>query len=70
MGQTNQSVVIDTISERVWAAIRDFHDLGWAPNVIQDVEWSSSWERNDEAGHDFCAPIYVALLNDMKANLE
>jgi len=26
--------------------------------------------QNDEAAHDFCHAIYVALLNDMKASLE
>ena len=34
------------------------------------VEWTSSWEENDEAVHDFCKPIYLALLDDMKASLE
>ena len=34
------------------------------------VEWTSSWERNDEAAQDFCRGIYAALLNDMKASLE
>ncbi len=34
------------------------------------VEWTSSWEENDEAVHDFCHPIYVALLDDMKQSLE
>ena len=34
------------------------------------VEWSSSWERNDEAAYEFCHGIYVALLADMKASLE
>jgi len=34
------------------------------------VAWSSSWEKNDEAAHDFCHGIYVALLGDMKASLE
>lgn len=34
------------------------------------VEWSSSWENNDEAGAEFCHPIYVALLADMKNSLE
>lgn len=34
------------------------------------VEWTSSWENNDEAAHDFCHGIYVALLNDMKRSLE
>ncbi len=34
------------------------------------VEWSSSWQNNDEAGYEFCHPIYMALLGDMKASLE
>ena len=34
------------------------------------VEWTSSWEENDEAVHDFCHPIYLALLDDMKQSLE
>ncbi len=34
------------------------------------VEWSSSWEDNDEAAYEFCHGIYVALLDDMKASLE
>jgi hypothetical protein len=141
MGQTHQSTVIDAPVDRVWGAIRDFHDMSWAPNVITAldvigdapgnqvgamrvlngafsetlleldeegqrfsysiddgpspiskddvqnfvcrvsvqpaaegagtlVEWSSSWEQNDEAGYEFCHPIYVALLADMKKSLE
>ena len=34
------------------------------------VEWTSSWEENDEAVHEFCHPIYLALLDDMKQSLE
>lgn len=34
------------------------------------VEWSSSWQKNDQAAAEFCHPIYVALLNDMKKTLE
>ena len=34
------------------------------------VEWTSNWQNNDEAGYEFCHPIYMALLADMKANLE
>ena len=34
------------------------------------VEWSSSWEDNDEAAYEFCHGIYLALLADMKASLE
>ena len=38
MGQTYQSIVIHAPVDRVWRAIRNFHDLGWAPNVITGVE--------------------------------
>ena len=34
------------------------------------VEWSSSWELNDEAAAEFCHGIYVALLSDLKNSLE
>lgn len=34
------------------------------------VEWSSTWERNDQAASEFCHGIYVALLADMKKSLE
>ena len=139
MGTTNQDIEINASVDTVWNAIRDFHDMGWAPNVVTSVdkvgdaagtepgagrvlngafhetlqtmdedaktfsysiddgpspvskddvsnyigrvavaaagegtrvEWTSSWEQNDEAAHDFCQGIYVALLGDMKASLE
>ena len=38
MGQTHQSTVIAAAPEQVWQAIRNFHDLGWAPNVITSLE--------------------------------
>ena len=34
------------------------------------VEWSSSWQNNDEQVHEFCHGIYVAFLDDMKKSLE
>ena len=34
------------------------------------VEWSSTWQQNDDAAHDFCHAIYVALLDDLKQSLE
>jgi carbon monoxide dehydrogenase subunit G len=139
MGATHQEIEINAPVNAVWRAIRDFHDMSWAPNVITHVEkvgeksgneigavrilngvfhetlqsldddamtltysiddgpspvskdevsnyigkvavepagestrveWTSSWEKNDDAGYEFCHPIYVALLNDMKASLE
>lgn len=139
MGSTFQEIEIKVPADTVWGAIRDFHDLSWAPNVVTSVdvvgekasdkpgagrilngvfhetlrtmddaskaftysidegpspltkdemknyvgrvlvehiaggtrvEWSSSWEQNDDAIHEFCHAIYVALLNDMKQSLE
>jgi len=141
MGSTHQTIEIAAPSSQVWQAIRDFHDLGWAPNVISNletvgekpgnevgairllngafretlltlddegktftysiddgpspiskddvknyvgqvtvkhagdenntlVEWTSSWQGNDEAAKEFCQPIYTALLQDMKQSLE
>jgi hypothetical protein len=141
MGSTYQSIVIDVPPEQVWAAIRDFHDVSWTPNVVTSletvgdvvgseigarrvlngvfhetllelddggltftysvdegpsplssaevsdylgrvavkpapdgagtmVEWTSQWQKNDEAGREFVHPIYVALLDDMKTSLE
>ncbi len=38
MPKTHQSIdVVASISE-VWARFSDFHDLSWAPNVINNVE--------------------------------
>lgn len=34
------------------------------------VEWSSTWEGNDEPAYAFCHLLYVALLEDMKKSLE
>lgn len=141
MGSTHQTIEIETSPDMVWEAIRDFHDLSWAPNVIANidsvgekpgsevgacrvlngvfhetlltledeaktftysiddgpspiskdnvknyvgrvtvqpaeegdgthVEWSSSWQDNNEAAAEFCHGIYVALLEDMKKSLE
>jgi carbon monoxide dehydrogenase subunit G len=141
MGSIQQTTEIAAPAEQVWQAIRNFHDMGWAPNVITGVEavgeksgdevgairvlngmfretllslddegktftysiddgpeplskgtvsnyvgqvtvrqvtegggtlveWSSSWEDNDESVYDFCLPMYVALLQDMKTSLE
>ncbi len=38
MGQTQQSITINTPVDRVWKAIRNFHNMNWAPNVIGNIE--------------------------------
>lgn len=35
---TYQSITLDAPIDQVWAKIRNFHDLSWAPNVIQQCE--------------------------------
>lgn len=139
MGSTFQEIEIRAPADMVWKAVRDFHDLSWAPNVVTSVEivgdkkgdqrgarrvlngvfhetlrtldeyakaftysidegpgpladgqvknyvgrclvehidggtrveWTSNWENNDDAVHEFCHAIYIALLEDMKASLE
>ena len=49
MGQTYQSVVINAPVDKVWAAVRNFHDMGWAPNVITRVDIVGS-QNGDEVG--------------------
>ena len=34
MGQCYNSIVVHASAERVWATVRDFHDLSWAGDVI------------------------------------
>lgn len=139
MGCRN-ATVLDAPADAVWNALRDFHDLSWSANVVEDVEvvgdaggtevgagrvlngvfhetlqelddenrlirysidqgpgplegvqgyvgtvqvapvtvpegssqtvviWSSDWESGSEGIHEFCDPIYKALLGDLKAH--
>lgn len=136
MPSTYQSNLINAPVGKVWDAINNFHDLSWAPNVVnscesigdtpgtevgakrilngafhetlreiddtehrmkysiddglspvspsevsnytgeikltpvtmQDttlIEWSSSWDSNEEEAISFCHNIYVAILGDL-----
>ncbi|MFO7994583.1 MAG: SRPBCC family protein [Marinobacter sp.] len=38
MGKTYQSVVVNAPIETVWAKLRDFHDMSWAPDVVTRVD--------------------------------
>ena len=38
MGSTFQEIEIRAPIDTVWKAIRDFHDMSWAPNVITSVD--------------------------------
>ena len=56
MGLTYRSTVINASADTVWNAIKNFHDLSWAPNVIEKVE-----VVGDTAGGDVGAK---RVLND------
>ena len=49
MGRCYNSAVIDAPCEKVWQAIRDFHDLGWASGVITRVDTEGDC-RGDQIG--------------------
>lgn len=47
MGGGYHTAVIEASPERVWATVRDFHDLGWAGRVFEAVERVGA-----KAGHE------------------
>jgi carbon monoxide dehydrogenase subunit G len=38
MGTTHQDIQINAPANTVWQAIRNFHDMSWAPNVVTSVD--------------------------------
>ncbi len=32
------SIIVDAPAERVWSTLRDFHDMSWAPGVVERCE--------------------------------
>lgn len=136
------ATVLNAAPDTVWKALRDFHDLSWSSNVVEEVTkvgdvagtevgakrilnnafhetlhvldddarylkysiddgpgpvakdavsdyfgevrvlsvtvpadsgqcvvvWESSWSSGSEEVHDFCDPIYHALLSDLKSH--
>lgn len=49
MGQTYQSIVINAPVEKVWGAVRNFHDGSWAPNVISAMDVVGG-KKGDQVG--------------------
>lgn len=37
MGHTHQSIEIEVPADIVWNTIRNFYDMSWAPNVMQET---------------------------------
>ncbi|MDT8414049.1 MAG: SRPBCC family protein [Flavobacteriaceae bacterium] len=50
------STVINVPAEKVWAVLKNFHDLSWSKNVVQKVE-----AIGDRQGHEIGAK---RVLND------
>ena len=38
MGNCHNTIVVNASKQEVWDKIIDFHDLSWAPSVIEDVQ--------------------------------
>lgn len=49
MGRTYQSTIVDAPADEVWSVLRDFHDLSWAPDVVESCE-ALGPENGDEIG--------------------
>ncbi len=49
MGQTKQAITIKAPVEAVWQAVRNFHDMTWAPNVITELKVVGNL-RGDQVG--------------------
>ena len=135
MVKTFQSTTVNAAADKVWATVRDFHDMSWATSIVTEckpvgdkrgdqvgakrvlndafhetllevseidhsirysiddgpvpvgdadeyigllrvfpvtdsntsyVEWSSNWHGKDAETAEFCSPLYVAMLSDLK----
>ncbi|MBS3804165.1 MAG: SRPBCC family protein [Oleiphilaceae bacterium] len=49
MAKTYQSIVINAPAEDVWSKVRNFHDMSWAPNVVEKVDAVGD-KKGDEPG--------------------
>ena len=38
MGQCYNSTIVNAPVDEVWTALKNFHDMSWAPNVITSLE--------------------------------
>jgi hypothetical protein len=52
----NNSIVINESTDKVWAAIKNFHDLSWSANVVAKVD-----KIGDKTGNEIGAK---RILND------
>jgi len=38
MGNCHNTITVDAPIDAVWDRIVDFHDMSWAPNVVESIE--------------------------------
>ncbi len=38
MGRCYNSITVNASADKVWALLRNFHDLGWAAGVVENLE--------------------------------
>lgn len=66
MGQTYQSTVINAPVEKVWQAVRDFHNMSWAPNVITRVEAVGDKKGNEVGARRVLNDAFHETLLELK----
>ena len=65
MGQTYQSTIINAPADKVWAAIRDFHDLSWAPNVVNKTDIVGGMRGNEVGAKRVLNGVFHETLTDL-----
>ncbi len=49
MGKCYNSIVVNAPADEVWQALRNFHDMSWAPNVVTGIDAVGDF-RADQIG--------------------
>lgn len=65
MGKTYQSIVVDVPADKVWNAIRDFHDFAWTPNVITKVVVVGDQKGNEVGAGRFLNDAFRETLLEL-----
>ena len=69
MGRCYHSIAVNAPIEKVWATIRDFHDLSWAKGVVEKVEAVGSIKGNQVGAQRILNGVFhetLLVLNDDK----
>ena len=66
MGKTYQSIIINAPVDKVWSAIRNFHDMGWAPNVITQLDIVGSKKGGEIGAGRILNGVFHETLRELK----